>query len=425
MKHNISEELVQYMIGGITEVCNRFKNRAAGTQSERDAQAHLKAELEGYADEVIMEDFDEHPAAFMGFIPVAALLAAAGITLYWLNPGDGGTFSWIAGIAGVALPLFAALMFLFEFLMYRDFVDFLFPKRVSRNVYATYKPSGEVKQRIIFGGHTDAVHEWRYQWLGGVFALSPVIFGGVLTIFYILGINAARLISGNLAIEGAWKVLGWIAICTTPFIIAIMLFVNYKIIVDGASDNLSADFISMAVIKKLHDSGVRYEHTEIGCLLSGSEEAGLRGAKAFAKKHKDDLTADGVETVFISLDTMTDVDQMMTYTRGCTGTVKDDDAVGDLLQEAGKNCGKELPIAGWYPGAVDAEAFSMYGLRSCGFCALRHDPPPKYFYHTRNDDPAHLNPECIALSLDICLEAAEIFNAKGMAPFDAARKSKR
>ncbi|MDR1408843.1 MAG: M28 family peptidase [Oscillospiraceae bacterium] len=424
MKHNISEELVQYMLSGITEVCNRFKNRAPGTKSERDAQAHLKTELEGYADEVIMEDFTEHPSAFMGFIPVAALLAVASIALYWLNPHNGGALSWAMGIAAVALPFFAALMFVFEFLMYRDFVDFLFPKKISRNVYATYKPSGEVKKRIIFGGHTDAANEWTYQWLGGAAALAPVIFGGVLAIFYTLGINIARLASGIPDTDGTWKTLGWIAICTLPFIIAIMLFINYKIIVDGANDNLSANFISMAVIKDMHDRGVRFEHTEIGCFLSGSEEAGLRGAKAFAKKHKDDLTADGVETIFISLDTMTDVDQMMTYTRGCTGTVGDDKAVGDLLQEAGKNCGKELPIAGWYPGAVDAEAFSMYGLRACGFCALRHDPPPKYFYHTRNDNVEHLNPECLSLSLDICMEAAEIFDEKGMAPFDAARKKK-
>ncbi|MDR1806230.1 MAG: M28 family peptidase [Clostridium sp.] len=426
MKHNISEELVQYMVSGITNICDKFKNRGPGTKSERDAQAQLKTELEEYADEVIMEDFNEHPAAFMGFIPLAALLAVTSVALYWFNPANGSWLAWLLGGLSVALPLFAALMFVFEFLMYRDFVDFLFPKKVSRNVYGTYKPSGEVKKRIIFGGHTDAANEWTYQWLGGAAALAPVIFGGVVSIFYILGINIARLANALPAtsVDGPWKTLGWIAIATIPFTIAIMFFINYKIIVDGANDNLSANYISMAIIKEMKERGFRFENTEVGCLFSGSEEAGLRGAKAFAKKHKDELIADGVETIFISLDTMTDPDQLMVYTRGCTGTVGDDKAVGDLLQEAGKNCGKELPIAGWYPGAVDAEAFSMYGLRSCGFCGLRHDPPPKYFYHTRNDNVDALNPECLAMSLDICLEAAEIFDAKGMAPFDAARKKK-
>jgi len=425
MKHNIPKELVQYMMDGIADVCTRFKNRAPGTKSERDAQAFFKKELEGYVDEVVMEDFTLNPSAFMGVILVAGLFATMGMALYWWNPSDGSTLSLLMSIAAAALPLIAALLFIFEVVCYFNFVDFLFPKKVSRNVYATYKPSGEVKKRIIFGGHTDAANEWTYQWMGGAYMLGPVIGGGVLSIFYLLGLNIAYLIAGSPDREGIWKTLGWIAIGTFPFIFAIMFFINYKIIVDGATDNLSANYVSMAVIKDLHDRGVRFENTEVGCLLTGSEEAGLRGAKAFAKKHKADLTANGVETIFISLDTMGDMDALMVYTRGCFGTVKNDDAVGALIQEAGKNCEVDLPISGWYPGGVDAEAFSMNGLRSAGFCAVSHEPPPKYFYHTRNDDIAHLNEECITVSLDVCIEAAEVFDAKGMAPFDAALAKKK
>jgi hypothetical protein len=409
------------MVDGVTEIVDKFKNRAPGTKSERDAQDFQAEKLKAFADSVVVEDFTEHPAAFMGFIPLAALFTIASFMLYWWNPGAEGrpSVAWTFGILAVLLPLFAVLMFLFEFLLYRDFVDFLFPKKQSKNVYATYKPTGEVQRRIIFGGHTDVANEWTYQWLGGAKALGPVIVGAVGTIFYAFVLNTLRLIKGLPDINGGWKTAGIVAICTIPFAIAIMFFINYKILVDGANDNLSANFVSAAVIKDLHDRGVRFENTEVAVLLSGSEEAGLRGAKAFAKRHHKELKE--VETIFISLDTMTDTDQLMVYNRGCTGMVKDDYAVADLLQQAGENVGKELPIAGLYPGAVDAEAFSMYGLRSCGFCGLRHDPPAKYFYHTRNDDVAHLNPECLAVSLDICLEAAEIFDATGMAPFDAAR----
>lgn len=422
MQTKANAAIRKYMTDGIRYVCETFRKRAPGTQSERDAQAFFKKELEGYADEVIMEDFTLHPGAFMGFIPVAALFAIAAIAIYWLAPE-----SLVWNIVGVVLPLLSVLMFLIEFLGYREMVDIFFPKKVSRNVYAVRKPAGETKRRIIFGGHTDAAYEWTYSWYGGIYTLAPVIGGAVVSIFIVLGINLAKLIvrlsTGTApANEGIWSVLGIICICLIPFAIAIMFFINYRIIVDGANDNLSANYISMAVIKQMQEAGFRFENTEVGCLLSGSEEAGLRGAKAFAKKHKKELS--DVETVFISLDTMREFEQLMVYTRGCTGTVKDDDAVGDLLQEAGKNCGVDLPIAGLYPGAVDAEAFSMHGLRACGFCGVNHNP--KTYYHTRMDTPDNIDEDCIAISLDICTEAARLYDEKGgMAQYDAARASKK
>ena len=36
-------------------------------------------------------------------------------------------------------------------------------------------PKGEVKRRIIFGGHTDAANEWTYSLHGGIKSLAPVM----------------------------------------------------------------------------------------------------------------------------------------------------------------------------------------------------------------------------------------------------------
>ena len=169
------------------------------------------------------------------------------------------------------------------------------------------------------------------------------------------------------------------------------------------------------------DSGFRFEHTEVGCLLTGSEEAGLRGAKAFAKRHKEDLS--DVETVFIALDTMREIKEMRVCNFGCTGTVNNDKAVGDLLHEAARNNGVDIPDSELYPGAVDAEAFSMNGLRATGFTAVSHEA--KRYYHTREDTPDNIDPECLALSLNICKEAARLFDATGMANYDSARAQKK
>lgn len=399
--------ILKYMTDGIRYVCEHYKNRAPGTESERKAQEFFRDELKKYADEVEMEDFDLHPHAFMGFIILAGLFSLASVAMYWLAP-KGIVFP----VIGAVLTLVAILMFVFEFLMYRSFVDFLFPKRVSRNVMARRKPSGEVQRRIIFGGHADAAFEWTFSLHGQLAALVPVIGGAIISMFTLFGFNLAAVIhsaGGAFEMAGAWKVLGIIALCLIPFCILILFFINWRVIVDGANDNLSACYVAIAVLKQMADKGFRFENTEVCCLISGSEEAGLRGAKAYAKRHKEDLQ--DVETVFISMDTMREVEQMQVYTKGCTWTVQDSEAVGDLIHEAGVNAGIDMPRAEIYPGAIDAEGFSMYGLTAAGFCGVNHDP--KTYYHTRLDTPDNISEECIALSLKVCEEAARLYDANG------------
>ncbi len=407
-KLQISQSTKEYMLNGIKHVCDTFKNRAPGTQSERDSQVYFKKELEKFSDEVTMEDFDVHPNAFMGFIPIAAFFFLISIGLYWASD-----VSVWCSVFAVILTFLALLMFVVEFLLYRELVDFLFPKRVSRNVYASRKPKGEVKRRIIFGGHADAAFEWTYSLHGQIKTLAPVIGGSVIGMIVAAVINTAMLIktlsSGAPVMEGVWKVFGIILLCFIPFGIAIMFFINWRVIVDGANDNLSACYAAIGVLKEMSDNDFRYDNTEVGCLISGSEEAGLRGAKAYAKRHQKELKE--VETVFISMDTMREIEQLMVYTRGCTGTVHNSEAVGDLIHEAGQNCGVDMPRAGIYPGAVDAEGFSMYGIRSAGFCGVNHDP--KTYYHTRLDNFENISPECIELSLKICLETARLYDEAG------------
>ncbi|MDR1463928.1 MAG: M28 family peptidase [Oscillospiraceae bacterium] len=427
----VSPTTRQYMIDGIRYICGTFKKRLPGSQPERNAQAFFQKELGGYCDNVMMEDFDLHPGAFMGFIPIAALFMLASVVLYWVGHG-----SVAIAVIGFVLPLLALLMFLFEFLFYRNFVDFLFPKKVSRNVYGVRKPQGEVKRRIIFGGHTDAANEWRWSMAAEAKGLAVAIFGGVASMLLGLFINLARMIYVilaqtqygefskhmrdyfSLADYPGWLAMGVVLLVTIPFIIIIALFINYKIVVDGANDNLSANFISMSVIRDMAEQGFRFENTEVGCLLTGAEEAGIRGAKAFSQKHKKDLS--DVETIFISMDTMREIKEMRVCNFGCTGTVKNDKAVGNLLHEAAGNCGIDIPDSELYPGAVDAEAFSMVGLRATGFTAVSHEA--KRYYHTRQDTADNIDPECLALSLNICKEAAHLFDAKGMAPYDADQR---
>lgn len=406
-----SEATQKYMADGIRYVCENFKERSPGSHSERKAQKYLKNELEKWADKVEMEDFSVHPAAFMGWIPAAAVIGMLAVLFYWLTYTGAVTGSGLA-IASVVLTLLAVACLVVEFLMYREFVDFLFPRKVSRNVMARRAPKGEVKRRIIFGGHTDAANEWTYSLHGGIKSLAPVMGGSiggliVVTIFDIVWLIYS--FTGGAYDSKFWLVCGIIQIILIPFFIAICFFINWKVIVDGANDNLTADFIAMGVLKEMAENDIRFENTEVCALLSGSEEAGIRGALAYAKAHKEEL--ENTETVFIAMDTMREVSQLQIYTQGCTGTQKNSNAVAEIIYEAGHNCGIEMPETELYPGAIDAEGFSRLGLLASGFCGVNHDP--KTYYHTRLDTADNISEECINLSLDICLEAAKLYDEKG------------
>lgn len=327
MATKTSSSTLKYMTDGIRYVCENFKNRAPGTESEHKAQEFFRHELSKYADKVEMEEFDLHPKAFMGFIPIAALMLLVSVLFYWLAP-----HSIVLPIVAVVLDVIAVLMFLFQFLFYRSVFDFLFPKAKSHNVMARRAPKGEIKRRIIFGGHADAPHEWTYSYIAEMWTLVPTIGGAIFSLFINLGCAVYAVVTmANSTFDlttGLGKGLGIAALVTIPFCIAIMFFINWKVICDGANDNLSACYTAMGVLKEMADNDFRFENTEVCCLISGSEEAGLRGAKAYARRHKKELQE--TETVFIAMDTMREIEQMQVYHRGCTFTVHNDEAVATL-----------------------------------------------------------------------------------------------
>ena len=164
----------------------------------------------------------------------------------------------------------------------------------------------------------------------------------------------------------------------------------------------------MSALKCLKESGIRYENTEVCALLTGSEEAGLRGATAFTKRHKGENK--DVETYIIAFDTMRDYDYMTIYHRDMTGMVKNSPEVVALLDEACNDPDVNHPLPhGVVPfGASDAAAFSRGGFKA----AVVAGQNPKYapYYHNRRDTPDQMIPETFALGLDIALAAIEAFD---------------
>jgi len=403
----VKPSTMDYVVKGITHVCKTFKRRAPGTQSERDAQDYFAKELGQWSDEVIVEDFTLRPAAFMGFIPISAIFGIISAVLFYCNR-FGPSFKLT--LAAAILLFLAAAMFFCEFLFYRRFVDFLFPKSVSKNVYAVKKPVGEVKRRIIFGGHADAAWEWTYFLHGQMKALVPAMFGSIGGMFVALILTCIYLAVGTPPITGWWFGVSIFLLVLIPFYISIMFFVNWKVVVDGANDNLTACYASMAIIKEMAENDFRFENTEVCCLITGSEEAGLRGAKAFCRKHAKELKK--VETFFIPFEVLRECEHMTVYDRDLNGLVLSNKGVADLLINAGEKVGITLKRSPIPLGSTDAAAFVQAGLHAAGICGSK-DTPQKY-YHTRYDTSDNISQGCIQKAIELGFEAAYIFDAEGL-----------
>ena len=405
----VQTENTKFIVDGIKYVCSKFKNRSAGSISEKMCQKYFKDDLIKWADQVDEESFLIHPKAFMGSITVSGLLNIISAILLWFGLELN---SITLPTMGTAIVLFSVLLDTTESFLYRRFFDFLFPIATSINIMARRAPKGEIKRRIIFGGHADAAYEMTYVLHGQTKTVLPVLAGSSLGAAFVLISNISLLIhyiaAGNVGMEGVWRAIGLIGLGFIPFFLAVVFFTNWVRVVDGANDNLSACFVAMSVLKEMSEQNIRNENTEVCCLITGSEEAGLRGALAYSERHREELL--NIETIFIALDTMREVDQLRVFTLGQNGTQKNCDAVGELLINAGNNCGIEIRKSMLLFGATDAEGFSRNGIRSCGFCGVALKP--KLYYHTRFDTWDSINKECLQLSHEICMESARLYDNK-------------
>ena len=403
-------EYTNYAIKSIKNVCKSFGPRPVGSDAEKQAQEYMQADLEKWCDSVKREEFKCSDKAFMAWVPIGAVLLILNVLFFTL------------GLSAIALALSALTLFfvLGEFIFYKPVLDMFFKKKTSGNVYGVRKATGETKKRIIISGHTDSAYEWTYTYKGGRPVVALIIGVAVVSILLGLGANIYAMVhfdgafgsvvwgqGGNLAL----RILAVIMYLTVPVLIAAINFCNYKNPVVGANDDLTGCFISCAVAKFLSDHDIRFDNTEVAVLCAGGEEAGLRGSKAFAKANRDMLN-DGVETVFISVDTIRDIEFIKIYERDMTGVVKNDRRVAELIQQAAKNVGVEVPIGTIELGATDAAAMSQAGVAASALTAM--DPTPAKYYHTRLDTADNLAAPAIDLGVKIALETVFLYDEKGI-----------
>ena len=401
------KRLAKFSVKNITRIVNEIGPRKPGSPEELKAQELMAKELSKYCEDVKIEEFKVHRQAFMGFIPFTVACAIASVF----------TYAFASPVISLILVILGFIPLLLEFVMYKQFIDPLFKAHPSHNVIAKRAPKGEVKKRFIVVGHADSQFEWTLNYLlGGVgmkLVLIPAVVGLVADlIIAIIGIICAGTNGALEAAEPRWlMILGFVVGCVfIPFQLGFLFFQSYTKSVPGASDNLSGCYGAISVAKALDDTDTRFENTEVVVICSGSEEAGLRGAKAYVKAHEKELK--DIETCVIACDTFRDLETMAVYDRDMSGTVKHDWGVKHLVKNAGANCGFDLHFESVYIGASDAAAFTQKGIKATGFAAM--DPTPPRYYHTRLDNVENLREDAIAAGIEILIEAACIYDKEGL-----------
>lgn len=400
----------KYMIDEITHIIKTFEKRDPGSKGELQSCEYMAEVLEkdcGCDPELTkIEAFKENPGSFFGWIYFTITFVLLSIFLYFFFP-----------LASVILISLGLLIMVMQFGMYKKFVDWAFKEKEGHNVTAVKKPTGEVKRRLVFNGHPDAAWEWPVNYaLGGVgfeshavICVLGAVFYIVVSIIYITKQGLFGLAVNPAVASSEWYVkLALWGLLFVPFEIGLYFMWNEKRIVDGANDNLTGCYMGIAVLKALQDEGVEFENTELAVVLTGSEEAGLRGSKAWAEAHKGEWQ--DVPTFFFSYDTIYDPKYLMVNYRDLNGTVKADKDVSDLFLEAAQAI--DVPITkGWVPplgGATDNAAFTQGGFRSTGITGLNHKLED--YYHTRRDTYDNMNPEGLANCFAATVKALEMFD---------------
>ena len=326
--------------------------------------------------DVKVELFKEHSSSFYGYCRISGVFDSLSCIGFFIHP----LVSLISGCISMFL-------FLTFFVLYIPIIDWLFPEREGTNVTAVRPCSGKVKRRVFLNGHIDAAWEFtlNYHFGGVVFEIPNVMV--LLGVIFYMTLSICALCGA-----GEWvNTAAYWGILFLPFFIAIFFTYNPKRVVDGANDNLSGCYMGISLLREMEANGIQLENTEVGVILTGSEEAGLRGAKAWCKAHRNDYK--DVPTYIISFDTIHDPKYLMVNERDLNGTVKADPELSEAFLQASKTVGVpcrrgQVPLFG---GATDSAAFTQGGFRSVGVTGLNHKLED--YYHTRRDTWNNMNDE--------------------------------
>ena len=410
-----------YMLKFIEDVCNDIGPRESGTEQEILAGNKVESELKKFCDETHQEPYTSSPHAFLGGVRYGALMVLVAGVFFWLsllidlsiitlNP----IFDMLFLILSLILIVAAINYLILEVMKYHEIFDFLFPKRESNNVIGTINPKNEVKNTVIFSAHHDSAFEFNTFYYLKRFGQLIINIGylgvGIIFIAIIL-----KVVFFFLSIEQPilFLIFGIIFVFFVPIILVYLFFHSSKPVL-GAFDNLSGVAILLGIAKFLSENKNNNEifpkYTRVHLISFAGEEAGLRGAKRYAKAHYDELVTN--QTTIVNMDSIAKKDFIVILNKESGIGATHDPLVYEPLLDIAENLNLKTTLLPLPFGATDGAVFSKMNIptASIGGLNLKEELPP--FYHTRNDTPAVIEKEALGQFAQVCVSYLKFIDSQ-------------
>ncbi len=373
----------------IDELCREIGPRASGSPAEAAAAERLRARLESWGLPAATERFRTTPFGLQGLLATMGGSYLLALGVYLVCPF--GTLAFL----GLAI-----LVLLAHRVLDLDLPALVLPGADSTNVHGTLAPTGERRRTVLFAGHIDSAFRMpllaRASWFPWLSRGMVLFFVSYLTL---LGLGVWRLAAGLGAGGGRgpveWALLG---LCGLGGVFALLVLGGMirRDAVPGANDNLSAVAAAWETIRRL--TAERPRHVEVRTVGFGSEEAGLKGSRDFALRHRDELR----DAVLVNLESLGQSGRLYLLTGEMLAGARHDPEAMRLVEDAARDAG--IPLARRYltHGLTDAASFSRRGLAAASLIRLT-DAGFLDHYHSPGDSPEHLREEHLEEAVRLCL----------------------
>jgi aminopeptidase YwaD len=393
----LGDRYQDYMFGLIKNVIDEIGPRPACSEAEKKLGRLLVEEWKPVCDVVSVESFTCSPRAYLGHVRLLVLFYFVGVILYWFYPP-----------ASVALSVLVLVLGLFELSGYHEVLDFLFAPERGENVVGVIHPHHQAKQRVIVSAHLDSANEFYLLYRLGSAAVL-LMAAAVLGLLLILGGGIARTVAyfTGSADTTVYIVIGIVAIALSP-VVSLALFFYTNRFVPGAMDDMAGLAVVTGFSKYLGDAKKKSEEffpqtTEVVLLATSSEEAGLRGAKRYVKRHLSELKE--TPTYGLFLDCIYDEKLLTVINHELFTATRHDPRLVQMAQDTAAQHGWPIRAKQLRVGFTDASTFSLKGIpATCLLCADSSRLQLLPNYHNRNDVYEHIHPQSLSVSLQLVID---------------------